>query len=248
MRLVKLLFVSLACCVSGHVFASCASVAKMVAFEGQVSIKPSGKVLKTSPGALPRALCAGDEVHTFEGRALLNDGRYSVAIDKFSVAAFNGVGKTALDKGQALFEVRKSKAAAGVEIKTRLSVIGVKGTRFLVEDDKDSVSVVLDQGSVDIASTQGPVELYREKPVAQQSERDEFEDLVRKKAEAIAGEQAAFDQYKAQVEREFVDYVENLVLEAGKELVTTGRVAVERNISGESAKAMKSLIDWQGKQ
>jgi hypothetical protein len=219
----------------------------MVAFEGQVSIKPSGKVLKTSPGALPRALCAGDEVYTFEGRALLNDGRYSVAVDKFSVVSFISAGKTGLDKGQALFEVRKSKAAAGVEIKTRLSVIGVKGTRFLVEDNKDGVSVVLDQGAVAIASTQGPVALYREKPAAKTAD-DDFEAYARQKAEAIASENAAFEQYKTQIQREFVAYVENLALEAGKELVTVGQVAVERNISSENAKAIKSLADWQGKQ
>jgi len=247
MRLLQLLMVMLTCSISGNGLANCMAVAKMVAFEGQVSIRPSDKVLKTSPGALPRGLCAGDEVHTFEGRALINDGRSSVVIDQFSVAAFNGAGRAALSKGQALFEVRKRKAEAGVEVKTRLSVIGVKGTRFLVSDKNDGVSVVLDQGVVEIASTQGPVGLYREKSSTRESE-DNFETYARRKAEAIAGEQAAFDQYKTQVQREFVAYVENLTLEAGKELVTVGHIAVERDISSECAKVIKSLSDWQSKQ
>ncbi len=231
---------------SAQAFAACPPVARIVAFDGQVSIKPSGKVLKSSPGVLPRALCAGDEVHTFEGRALINDGRYTATLDHFSVAAF-AAGQAAVTKGQALFEVKKRKAEAGVEVKTRLSVIGVKGTRFLVGDSDDGVSVVLDQGSVEITSTQGPVGLYREKAVSKPPEED-FESYARKHAEGVAGEQAAFEQYKTQVEREFVAYVENLTLAAGKELVTEGRVAVERNISSASAQAIKALCDWRGKQ
>jgi hypothetical protein len=221
-------------------------VASLVAVEGQVSIKPAGKVLKTSPGALPRALCAGDEVHTFAGRAKIDDGRSMVTLDHFSVAAFVAAGKAAMNKGQALFEVSKRKAETGVEVKTRLSVIGVKGTRFLVSDKNDDVGVVLDQGQVEITSTQGPVALYRETAAAKPAE-DDFAAYVRRKAEAIAAGKAEFEEYKTQVQREFVAYVENLTLEAGKELVTHGHVAVERAISDEAAKAIQSLAEWQGK-
>lgn len=246
MLLLKKFLVVLALGLPVHAIADCPPVAKIVAFEGQVSIKPAGKVLKTSPGVLPRALCAGDEVHTFAGRALIHDGRASVKIDQFSVAAFLAAGKAALNQGQALFEVSKRKAEAGVEVKTRLSVIGVKGTRFLVGDKNDGVAVVLDQGQVEITSTQGPVGLYREKAAAKATDED-FDAYARQKAEAIAEGQAAFEQYKTQVQREFVAYVENLTLEAGKELVTVGSIAVERDISGEYAKAIKALGAWQRK-
>ncbi len=230
---------------AAHALADCQPVAKLVAFDGQVSIKPAGRVLKTSPGSLPRPLCAGDEVHTFAGRALVNDGRTSVAVDQFSVAAFNAAGKSLLNQGQALFVVSKRKEEAGVEVKTRLSVIGVKGTRFLVGDKNDKVAVVLDQGQVEITSTQGPVGLYRENATAKPADED-FEAYARRKTEAIAAGRAAFEQYKTQVQREFVAYVENLTLEAGKELETVGRVAVERDISNESADSLKALSAWLG--
>lgn len=246
MRLLKVFLVLFTCTLSWQARAECQAVAKMLAFEGQVSIKPAGKVLKTSPGALPRALCAGDEVHTFEGRARIDDGRTSVTIDRFSVVAFNGVGKTGLNQGQALFEMKKRRAEAGVEVKTRLSVIGVKGTRFLVSDKDAGVGVVLDQGVVEVTSTQGPVGLYREKSAAKPAD-DNFAAYVRRKAEVIAEGQAAFEQYKTQVQREFVAYVENLTLEAGKELVTVGNIAVERDISAESAQAIQSLCAWKDK-
>lgn len=229
---------------SAATLADCPPVAKMVAFEGQVSIRPAGKVLKSSPGALPRALCAGDEIHTFAGRARIDDGRTTTTLDQFSVAAFIAAGKAALNQGQALFEVIKRKAESGVEVKTRLSVIGVKGTRFLVSDHDDDVGVVLDQGRVDITSTQGPISLYREKAAARAAE-DDYAAYARQHAEGVAAGQAAFEQYKSQVTREFVDYVESLTLEAGKELVTHGRIAVERNISDDYARTIKSLRAWK---
>ena len=246
MRLQNVFLVILLSILSGAALAKCQSVAKLVAFEGQVSIKPNSKVLKTSPGVLPRSLCAGDEIHTLEGRALTDDGRLSVAIDSFSLAIFTGVSKAELNKGQALFEVRKRAAQKGVEVKTRLSVIGVKGTRFLVGDKDEGVSVVLDQGVVDITSTQGPIGLYRETEVSKPVE-DDFESYARRHAEGIASEKNAFEQYKTEVQREFVAYVESLTLEAGKELVTQGRIAVERKISGDAAQAIKSLRAWQDK-
>lgn len=240
--------------VSSH----CLPVANLVAVTGQVSVKPQGKVLKVSPGKLPRSLCAGDEVHTFAGRALIDDGRYSVAVDQFSLAAFSGVGKSTMHKGQALFEVRQRQAAAGVEVKTRLSVIGVKGTRFLVRDRyseqqksrqnaQDAVSVALDQGVVEITSTQGPVELYRE-PAQPRPVLDDYAQYAQAYAQEMAagieGERAEFQAYKTQIQGEFVAYVENLQLHAGKELVTQGRVALERAIRKDTVQTIKLLKEW----
>jgi hypothetical protein len=246
MRLLNIFLIILLSSLSGVAYAKCQTVAKLVAIEGQVSIKPNSKVLKTSPGALPRSLCAGDEIHTLEGRALIHDGRFSVAVDSFSLAVFTGMGKAALNKGQALFDIRKRTAQRGVEVKTRLSVIGVKGTRFLVVDKDEGVSVVLDQGVIDITSTQGPIGLYRETTASTPAETD-FETYARQHAEGVASEKSAFEQYKSEVQREFVAYVESLTLEAGKELVTQGCIAVERRISSESAQAIKSLRAWQDK-
>lgn len=245
MRLLKFIPLLLAASLSTPVLADCQAVAKMVASDGQVSIKPAGKVLKVSPGPLPRPICAGDEVHTFEGRARIDDGRTQVTLDRFSIVAFNGVNKTGLNQGQALFEVKKRKAETGVEVRTRLSVIGVKGTRFLVSDKDAGVAVVLDRGIVDVTSTQGPISLYRETPGTKQTDGDDFEAYLKRKAEAIAAGQAAFEQYRSTVHREFVAYVESLTLEAGKELVTVGNMAVERAISSEYAQAIQALEGWQ---
>lgn len=247
MRLLLICLFTLGCGIAEQGWASCEALARLVASDGQVSIKPSGKVLKVSPGALPRALCAGDEIHTFEGHALIDDGRAKVALAPYSVASFSAVGQAALQKGQALFDVRKRTVDAGMAVKTRLSVIGVKGTRFLVSDTRQQIGVVLDRGVVEIVSTQGPVGLFRERS-GPKSTAEEFADFARQHAAGVAAEQADFERYKNQIQREFVAYVVSLTLQAGKELVTTGRIAVERDISRDSANALKSLAAWADRQ
>ncbi|MBI5329802.1 MAG: FecR domain-containing protein [Betaproteobacteria bacterium] len=222
---------------------ACDVVASITSYEGQVSIKPARGVLKRSPGQAPSPLCAGDEVHTFAGRALIANGRFSVAVDRDSVALFKGAGLAGLAKGQALYEVQKRRAGQSVHVATRLSVIGVKGTRFLVRDQAEGVSVVLDQGVVDVRSTQGPLGLYREKAAARAQEND-FEAYKRQAQEGVEREKAAFEAYKAQTEREFVAYVENMTLQAGRELAISGHIAVERAIAGESARQLEDLRVW----
>ncbi len=219
----------------------CDVVASITSYEGQVSIKPAKGVLKRSPGQAPSPLCAGEEVHTFKGRALVANARFSVAVDQDSVAVFKGAGQTGLNKGQALYEVQKRRAGQTVQVATRFSVIGVKGTRFLVRDQADAISVVLDQGVVDVQSTQGPLGLYRE---AQRQQESDFEAYKRQADAALAQEQAAFEAYKTRQQEEFVAYVESLTLQAGRELSIRGSKAVERNIGADAARTLRELRDW----
>lgn len=236
---------------SGPVLA-CKPVAELVAMEGQVSLQPSGKVLRVVPKSLPKALCAGDMVITFQGVARLRQGRMMTTLDHHSSLTIQAKGNR-LDNGQALFDVRPQAKAQGVEITTRLSVIGVKGTRFLVSDREGTVRIAMDEGDVDIRSTQGAIGLYREspshaKPDANVGVNAEYE---RYQAERQAGVEAAakaYEQYALTVEREFVAYVESLHLAARRELTTqlttTGAVAVERDMSQDAIRDLDRLRRW----
>lgn len=226
--------------------ADCVSVANLTAVEGQVSIKPAGKVLKVSPGPLPHRVCAGDVVYTFDGKARLDDGRSVLTMDRFSVVELAGAGQTGLKQGKLLMKVTQLKAASGVEVRTRLSTIGVKGTRFMVTDQNDELAVVLDEGSVEVASTQGPIALYREQPAGRPAE-GEFDAFVRHRQQGVADMQAAFQAYQGQMQREFVAYVERLNLSAGKQLVTRGQIAVESPIGEEFARSIRDLGEWSAR-
>lgn len=244
MKLSVLLFSAGLALATSAATADCPPVLQIAAFEGQVSIKPAGKVVKKSPGALPSPLCAGDEVHTFRGKALIRSpGKDAITLDADSVLTVASADKAQLDKGQALFDIQKRQVGQGLQVATRLSVIGVKGTRFLVADRPEGVSCALDEGVVDVSSTKGKLGLYREK-VVEARERS-FDDFKREIQEGVAAEKKAFADYKVKVQKEFVAYVESVTMKAGTELTISDGEAVERD-SGEKVKAeLERLRQWQ---
>ena len=226
-------------------FAACPPVANITAFEGQVSIKPAGKVVKKSPGKLPSPLCAGDEVHTFKGKAAIQSIQNDkMTLDDDSVLTIKSAEQAAVKKGQALFDIQKRQAGQGLQVATRLSVIGVKGTRFLVSDKPESVSVALDEGVVDVKSTQGKLGLYREKEVEKKPEMS-FDSFKREIQEGVEAEKKAFETYKKEIQREFVAYVESITMQAGTELSISGNEATERKTSGNLKREMDDLRNWQ---
>ena len=233
---------------TSRVFADCPTLAQIVAFDGQISIKPAGKVVKKSPGKLPAPLCAGDEVHSFQGKALIHSMNKDVmTLDAESVLTIKSAELAGVSKGKALFDIQKRQTGQGLQVATRLSVIGVKGTRFLVSDKPEGVSVALDEGVVDVKSTQGKLGLYREKEVEKKPELS-FEDFKRQIQEGVAAEQKAFEEYKKEIQREFVAYVENITMQAGTELTIAGNEAVERKTSGELKNEMEQLRRWQSRR
>lgn len=231
----------------------CAPVARLVKTEGQVSLKPAGKVARITPASLPYDLCAGDVLFTFAGRAKVEDakdGRYVAVLDTHSSLKLgqNGGG---VEAGTILFEVKKQGPQSGVQITTRLSVIGVKGTRFLVKDSHEGVRVAMDEGSVEITSTQGRIGLYRETTTPgtpADSMKADYERFVAERSAGVAAAAAAFEAYRASTHREFVAYVENLQLAARRELLTQTGMAVEGEMSTASLGTLDRLRPWLASQ
>lgn len=214
----------------------CTPAAHITQVSGQVSVKPVGKVVRVTPTPLPFALCAGDEVVTLAGMARLTANEYSATLDQHSRLRVAGKG-SGLEAGKTLFEVKKQGPASGVQVTTRLSVIGVKGTTFLVSDDGSAVGVAMDSGEVTVASTQGPVRLYRERkqPAAGSAELEaDYARFLREREQGVAARAAEYATWKAQMNREFVAYVENLNLAARRELMMQAAMAIERDMSAAS--------------
>lgn len=106
-----------------------------------------------------------------------------------------------------------------------------------------TVSVALEDGVVDVKSTQGPMGLYREKVVKSQAE--DFEAFKRQIADGVKKEQEAFEKYKEQTQREFVGYVESVTMKAGTELVISGNTAVERQAAPKDNAARDFMKKWR---
>lgn len=226
-------------------YAACPPLAQIMAYEGQVSIKPAGKVVKKSPGKSPTPLCVGDEVHTFQGKVLIHSmSKDVITLDDQSVLTIRSADQAAVSKGQALFDIQKRQVGQGLQVATRLSVIGVKGTRFLVSDKPEGVSVALDEGVVDVKSTKGKLGLFREQEIEKKPEMS-FDAFKREIQEGVAAEKKAFDEYKKEIQREFVAYVENITMQAGTELTISGNEAVERKTSGNMKGEIDQLRSWQ---
>jgi hypothetical protein len=106
-----------------------------------------------------------------------------------------------------------------------------------------TVSVGLEQGVVDVKSTQGPLGLYREKVVKPAPQ--DFDAFKREMADGVRKEQEAFRKYKEQITREFVGYVESVTLQAGTELTISGNTAVERQAAPQDNAARDFMKRWR---
>lgn len=230
--------------VAGTAIAECPSVARVTRVDGDVAVRVMGSSGKPAPIAVPAALCAGDELHVLRGRALVNaDGGDAVTVDSGSVLVIKRDGHAALNSGKALFDIQKRASGPELQVETRVSVIGVKGTRFLVSDRPEGVSVALDEGVVDVSSTKGKLGLYREK--SQAPRERSFDDFKREMREGVSAEKKAFEEYKASIQKEFVAFVERVTMRAGTELTIANGEAVERDTSADVRNDLENLRRWQ---
>lgn len=107
-----------------------------------------------------------------------------------------------------------------------------------------SVVVGLDQGAVEVKSTTGPFGLYREHRKSESADFESFKNQIR---DGVQKEKEAFEQYKAQIRREFVGYVESVTLKAGSEISLSGNTAVEREGVGEN-EARNFMRRWRAER
>lgn len=221
------------------------TLAELVRKEGQVSIKPAGKVLRVIPNKLPYALCFGDEVHTFNGRAeIISRAQDSIVMDMNSRLLIEAQGSAGLIQGKVLFDVQKRTVSTPVKVTTRLSVIGVKGTRFLVDDQGTALTVAMDEGEVEVSPHTGSIQWYQESPPLVQEEFVAF----KKEAEmAIAKEKQDFEAYKAEMQREYLGFVNQIPLAAGSvlEMGLEQDVATTRPLDGRNKAEMIRLMAWR---
>jgi len=115
------------------------------------------------------------------------------------------------------------------------------GTAF-AEPPVVTVNVGLEDGVVDVKSTQGPLGLYREKAV---KPPEDFDSFKRQITEGVQKEKEAFEQYKEQITREFVGYVESVTMQAGTELTISGNTAVERRAVPKDNAARDFMKRWR---
>lgn len=180
-------------------------LATVVKIEGKARILPKDSI-KKHKAAAGEKLFPGDRIISYNGTKViikLTDGS-DLIMDEASELLFFDVDRLRQDVGEVYYKIKKRVASKGLKVETSLSIIGIKGTEFIV-DLRDEGEIALNEGLIGIESLHAEFELHKEK-VMQEYERYKQEQMD------------GFEAYKAEAEKEVVSYVKAFDLHAGRAL------------------------------
>jgi hypothetical protein len=128
-----------------------------------------------------------------------------------------------------------------LEVRTKASTIGIRGTRFLVSDITDHSEIGMRKGTISVTSLKGEFEVHK------QSEQDEFESMKKEAEAAVDKEKADFDAYKENIQHEFIEYKHELTLEANRMLSFDGNRVEDRPLNPATIEKMETLENYADK-
>jgi len=232
----------------GLLHAACAAErVEIVKAEGGVSIsKNSGGKSKnvSTKSVLPAAnIISTDE----KGRAVVQIGNTGyIVLEKNSQVEINATDNHAgffrHVSGIVYYAVNSLKGKDHtLEVRTKASTIGIRGTRFLVTDVSDHNEIGMRKGTISVTSPKGDFEIHK------QSEQNEFEAMKKESEAAVNKEKADFDAYKEKTQNEFVEYKHQLSLGADRMLSFDGNRVEERPLNSAIIEKMENLESYADK-
>jgi len=212
--------------------------------------RPSGAVVKYTgdvilfeePGDKPSQL--RDKRHwLFEDNRLqskqaskayvkLRDGSKLLMRDDSSVHLVDGRQIRVLN-GKVLFAIAKRKAKQKpFQVATRVAMLGIRGTRFVVEsgEQADQFNVYLKDGDISVYPTEEQFKLFK------QSDKQAFEEFVAKG-------KAEFDTYKEQHQQAFFEYVKEYQMKPNTGISINGNELSEVDMPAEIDALFSELDD-----
>ena len=179
------------------------SVGFIIHIEGKAKIL-SKESIKKHKAKLGEALFEGDMLITYnEAKVLLElDDSSKIILNDNSELTFINENNLKQSAGEIYYKIKKRKASQGLKVETPFSIMGIKGTEFII-DARGKGQIALNEGLVGIESLQENFELHKKKLI------QEYEKY---KSEQNAG----FEAYKAEIEGKTVSYLKSFDLEAGK--------------------------------
>lgn len=179
------------------------SLGIIVAVNGKANVL-SEKSIRKHKAIQGEKLFAGDKLITNAKSKLimeLADGS-KVILNESSELILVRFDRMKQDSGEVYYQIKKRVGTKGLKVETSFSIIGIKGTEFIV-DLNEKGEIALNEGLVGIESLHAEFELHRQKLM------QEYEKY---KKEQIDG----FEAFKSM--EEIVSYVKEFDLEAGKKL------------------------------
>jgi len=130
----------------------------------------------------------------------------SVVLNENAELSFIDVNNIKQEQGEVYYQIKKRTKTKGLKIQTPFSIIGIKGTEFIVDANKTEIA--LNEGLIGVESLKAEFELHKK-------------DLMQRFEEYTNQLEKEFEEYKALPQDKSVTYVKAFDLEAGKILYFT---------------------------
>ena len=181
------------------------SVAIITKIEGKAKILSKDSI-KKHKALLGEALFEGDKLITY------NKTRVFVTLDDSSKLILNESSELSFvnnaylkhHSGEIYYKIKTRKASKGLRVETPFSIMGIKGTEFIV-DANGKGQIALNEGLVGIGSLDENFELHKKRVI------EEYEKFKNE-------QNTAFEAYKAELRGEIITYVKSFDLVSGKVL------------------------------
>lgn len=166
------------------------NVATIVEYQGKVTIHQVGSPRGDKVSETPISVDYTQKIRTYsnsKARIKLRDGSKILVAEKATLD-FRDERNIEVHNGRVFFSINKRDAAKSLNIITKTAVIGVKGTRFMVEANDGTATVHLDEGVVEVET----VEQFKDKMMSE------------------------FEAYKRQLNKEFKEYKKVMTMRSGE--------------------------------
>lgn len=204
------------------------SRAKIVKIQGQVYVENS-KGEKKQVDSQPFLVNSDETVLTKKGsKAVLqfDDGAMSVLDEKSSLRVEKSGWLSQLG-GKVYYIFRKVfKKEKSKKVTTRFATIGIRGTTFIVDVEKGSEQVALQEGKLNIESPDEDYEFY--KPAAVANDFSDYQTQQKERQNKLNDE---FKSYKKDLKKDFIEYKKNFNLEANKVVSFNGKRVEENDLN-----------------
>lgn len=177
-------------------------IMQVVGIEGRAKVLPNGSIKKHT--AKPEEkLHAGDRLITYAKslvRLKLPDGS-DVIVDASSELQVLNERTLEQVNGDIYYRIEPRHASRGLQVKTPFSIMGIKGTEFIVSASGNQ-QIALNEGRVGISALHEAFELHKAKVIAAYEKYKQEQE-------------AEYEAFKAEAEGKVVSYVKAFDLEAG---------------------------------
>ncbi|WP_457623267.1 FecR domain-containing protein [Persephonella sp.] len=187
---------------------------KIVKFEGKVKVFRESSVRGINVDGSNFPLFVKDIIKT-KSRSMafikfIDDSK--IVLTEKSSLIIEDVDTVSAEGGRVLFSIKKRGGIRGLKVKARSVVIGVKGTKFIVDMSDDSMNIFLKEGLLSVRSLVGEFVRYKKKEIS------EFEKFKKEHIDE-------FEEYKKEMEEEFKEFVKEFEMREGTAVsITDGEV------------------------